>query len=86
MEPGSLLSYLQEPAIGTYLELDQFSQRPHPTAYGFILIRRLFPSGFPTKTVYGPLLFPIRATCSTHIFLLDLLTGTLRGVRIVLDP
>ena len=46
---------------------------PHPTSWRSILIlfsylrlglpSCLFPSGFPTKTLYTALLFPIRATC-----------------------
>ena len=37
----------------------------------------LFPSGFPTKTLYTPLLPPIRATWAVHFILLDLVTRTI---------
>ena len=50
---------------------------PHPTSWRFILILStylrlglpsgLFPSGFPTKTLYSPLSSPIRATCQAHL-------------------
>ena len=56
----------------------------HPTSWRSILILSshlclglpggLFPSGFPTKNPYTPLLSPIRATCATHLILLVLIT------------
>jgi hypothetical protein len=43
------------------------------------LSRCLFPSDFPTKTLLTPLLSPIRATCPTHLILLDFITRTIWG-------
>jgi hypothetical protein len=57
---------------------------PHPTSWRSILILSphlslglpsgIFPSGFPTKILYTPLLYPIRATCPSHLLLFDLIT------------
>ena len=58
---------------------------PHPTSWRSILILSthpclgLFPSGFPTKTLYTPLSSPIRATCPAHLILLGFITRTILG-------
>jgi hypothetical protein len=65
--------------------LSQLDPVHKPTSYFLKIHLRLglpsglFPSGFPTKTLYTPLLSPIRATCPTNLILLDLITGTIFG-------
>jgi len=61
----------------------------HPTSWKSILILSahlglglpsgLFPSGFPTKTLYTRLYSPMRTTCQVHLILLDFITRTILG-------
>ena len=76
------------PSVPNLSQLDQV-HTPHPTSLRSNLIlyshlrlglpSGLFPSGFPTKTLYTPLLSPIRTTCLAHHILLDLITRSILG-------
>ena len=85
MEPEGSLPLSQVPAICSYPKPYHFIPcLSLPTSWRSILILSshlslglpsgLFPSGFPTKTMYTPLLSPIRAKRSAHIILLHLIT------------
>jgi len=76
------------PSVTILRQLDPV-HTPHSTSWRSILILSsylrlglpsgLFPSGFPTKTLYTPLLFPIRATCPAHLILSDFITREILG-------
>ena len=91
-EPEGSLLHLQEPTTCRYPKPDQFSPcNPHHTSRKSILILSshlclglpsgLFPSGFPTKTLYAPILSRLCATCSTHVILLSLITWIIFGEK-----
>ena len=66
----------------------------HPTSWKYILKQSshlclglqsgLFPSGFPTKTLYTPLIYPMRAICPAHTILLDFINGEFRSLSSLL--
>jgi hypothetical protein len=82
MEPDGSLPHSQVPATCTYPAPDQSSPCPPipllETHFNIITHLQLglpscfLPSGFPTKTLYQPLLSPTHATFPTHLILLDL--------------
>jgi len=78
MEPKGSLPRLQVPATCPYPEPDQFLFLNIHLILSSHLCLGLpsgpFPSGFPTKTLYTPLLSLIRATCPANLILLDLIT------------
>jgi len=91
MEPEGSLPHSQVPATCPYSGPDRFSPYPHiplPEDPSYLsshlrlgLPSGLFPSGFLTKTLYTPLLFPIRATCPARLIPLDFITRTILGAE-----
>ena len=83
MEPECSLPHSQVPFHFPNPEPSLSSH--YPTSHFLILSSQLrlglpsglFPSAFPTKTLYTPLLSSIRATCSAHFILLYFINGTI---------
>jgi hypothetical protein len=81
MEPEGSIPCSQEPSTGPYSEPYQTNSH-HPIFLRSISILSthlhlglpsgLFPSGFPTNILYAVVFSLIRATCQTHLILLDL--------------
>ena len=84
MGSQSSLPRSQDHTTCPYNEPDQSSPRPHPTALRSTLTlfshlrlgipSGLFPSVFPTDTLYTPPRCPIRFTCPAHLILPDFFT------------
>ena len=90
MEPEGSLPRLRVSATCPYPEPDQsISCLPHYNSRRSILIlffhlrlglpSGLFPSSFPTKTLYTPLLSTLRAICPAHLIFLDLIIRKIFG-------
>jgi len=84
---GSLQHSQSPPPVPILSQINPDHATPQPTSSRSILILSsnlwmglqscLFPSGFPTKILYTPLLSPTRATCITHLILLDFISRTI---------
>jgi len=84
MEPEGSLRHSQVPATSPY-PVTALSSSPPPTSHfqkihlRLGLLGCLFPSDFPTKTLYTPLISLIRATWPACLILLDFITRTILG-------
>jgi len=90
MEPEGSLPHSQASAKVSLSWVSPIhSIHPHPTSWTSILIlythlrlglpSGLLSSGLATKTLYTPLSSPIRATCPSHLILLEIITRTILG-------
>ena len=89
MEPEGSLPHSQQPATCPCPEPDQ-SSPVRPSHFLNILHNIILPSmrgsskwplsiRFSYQNLYTPLLFPIRAICTAHLFFLDLITRIIFG-------
>ena len=90
MEPEVSLQRLQQPTICPYPEPNNFipclsiplpecTSSYYPAVYAWVLKVVTFPQVSPPKTLSGPLLSSIRATCSSHLILIDFINRTIFG-------
>ena len=87
MEPEGSSSHSQAHATCPYPELAPSSPHTHiPKIHPNIILPSTPGSPqwslslrFPTKTLYTPLPFPIRATCPAHLIFLNYITRTILG-------
>ena len=89
MERQGSLPHSQVPATCPYPEPHRSNPCP-PSHFLNVQLNIILPytpgsskwslsSGFPTKTLFTPILSPIRATCHAHLILLDLITRSILG-------